>query len=180
MRNLVWKPVGGYEGFYEVSSSGDIRGVERVTTHGRRIKSKLRKLYIGNHGYKFTMLNKDGKQKSLTVHRLVANAFIPNPENKGDVNHIDGNKMNNSVDNLEWLTRSENIRHAHKLGLNTFVGAKGEKHHNSKLTESRVKEIKILISRGKSNKEISEIFNIKTYIISNIRNGRNWKHVKAN
>ena len=97
----VWKPVKGYEGLYEVSDMGHVRGLKS----GRVLRP-------GNSGrYDFVVLVKDGKRKDLYVHRIVANTFIPNPNGLLEVNHIDENRTNNRAENLESCTRLENIRH---------------------------------------------------------------------
>ena len=105
-----WKPIKGYEGLYEVSNTGKIKSFQR---------GKIRILYPRKtpRGYLHVILSKNKVNKDLRVHRLVASAFIPNPLNKPEVNHIDGNKDNNNVDNLEWATRGENMNHAVKMGL---------------------------------------------------------------
>jgi hypothetical protein len=118
--NEIWKDVIGYEGSYEVSNLGNVRSVDRLVSHtsspkGRLMKGKLIKPNIKK--YVDIHLWRKSKYKSTHVHRLVALSFIPNPENKPEVNHMDGNKLNNNVNNLEWVTKKENIEHAIKLGL---------------------------------------------------------------
>lgn len=103
----TWVPVAGYEGLYEVSNTGKIKSVKA---------QKLMKQHQ-NRGYLISHICKKGKHFNLKIHRAVAEAFIPNPEGKREVNHIDGNKMNNHSSNLEWVTPSENIRHARENGL---------------------------------------------------------------
>ena len=113
----MWKSVVGFEGLYEVSDSGSVVSCERITCDGKHLK---RKEIHGGHfsnGYRFVCLRKDGVNRNCSIHRLVAEAFIPNPLNLTDVNHKDGNKQNNSVENLEWCTRSDNLKHAVKIGL---------------------------------------------------------------
>lgn len=109
MSKEIWKDIEGYEGLYQVSNLG-------------RVKSKLRKgrilKPINTKKYYSVILCKNSTTKEIYVHRLVAYAFIPNPQNKPFINHIDGNKQNNYVENLEWCTQSENCRHAYKIGLN--------------------------------------------------------------
>ena len=119
----IWKDVIGYEGLYEVSNFGRVRSCNRIlknTTNNiwQNFKGRMLKQDIGDRGYYCVRLCKNNKSKHLYVHRLVLETFIPNPENKEQVNHIDGNKRNNRVDNLEWCTVSENIQHAYDTGLN--------------------------------------------------------------
>ena len=105
----IWKDVEGYESLYQISNFGRIRKF-----------SKNRILILSvwdSDGYNSITLSKDNSPLSFLVHRLVAQAFIPNPENKPQVNHIDGNKKNNHVENLEWVTASENMQHAYDNGL---------------------------------------------------------------
>lgn len=107
-----WRDIPGYEGLYQVSSLGRVKS-------NKRIKS----LRTDKRGYLTVWLCKDSVQKNYKAHRLVALAFIPNPENKKTVNHIDGDKQNNCVENLEWATHSENIIHANKTGLRSVTEA---------------------------------------------------------
>ena len=110
-----WKPVKGYEGLYEVSSDGRVRGIDRLDSIGRRCKGIERKQFIVGDGYLQVRLNKDGVAKGYGVHRLVAIAFRDNPEDKREVNHINCDKLDNRVENLEWVTPSENQRHWREL-----------------------------------------------------------------
>lgn len=103
----IWKPACGYEGYYEVSSLGRIKSLPR---NGTISSSKILKEHLVN-GYNCPMLQKNGVKKFEKVHRLVAKAFIPNPYNLPVVNHKDGNRSNNAVENLEWCTYSENSQH---------------------------------------------------------------------
>jgi NUMOD4 motif/HNH endonuclease len=120
-----WTSIKGYEGYYEVSNLGEVRSVDREyvvkrngTEYVQRAKSRIRKLHTRKDGYLQTDLNKDAKHKNVLIHRLVAEAFIENPNNLKEVNHIDGDKTNNTVKNLEWVNGSENVQHAFKVGIN--------------------------------------------------------------
>lgn len=115
-----WKDVKGYENSYEVSNLGKVRSKERTRKFGRATKTfepKILKQSEDKDGYFKVNLSKDSKKKSFLVHRLVAEAFVKNIDDKPVVNHIDGDKKNNIHTNLEWCTRSENDLHAFKLGL---------------------------------------------------------------
>jgi len=119
----TWKPVEQYEGLYEVSSNGEIRSVDRhIKTNIRHVQSRMQAGRIISQskkktGYMTVDLCKDGKVKTTLVHRIVANAFIPAEQGRRYVNHKDGNKTNNDVSNLEWVTSSENRLHAFQMGL---------------------------------------------------------------
>ena len=109
----VWKDIKGYEGLYQVSNMGKIKSLK--FSHGN--KEKILKGNKEKFGYLVVTLYKNKGRKNFKIHRLVAETFIPNPKNLPQVNHIDGNKQNNRIDNLEWCTAKENTNHAHKTGL---------------------------------------------------------------
>jgi len=117
----IWKAVLGYEGYYEISNWGNVKSINRtiITSigHKNKLKSKLLKYCIDKGGYFNVGLSKNNKTKRYLVHNLEAKTFIPNPENKPTVNHIDGIKTNNYIDNLEWATISEQAIHALKYKL---------------------------------------------------------------
>lgn len=115
----IWKDIQGYEGLYQVSNFGNIKSLNYRRTKKEREMAKR----INGEGYEIVGLYNGNQQLQTGVHRLVAQAFIPNPEHKEQVNHIDGNKRNNRVDNLEWCTQTENIRHAMRTGLLNITGA---------------------------------------------------------
>lgn len=115
-----WKPVVGFEGQYEVSSHGQVKSLSRWTrgTRSKLLSEIVMKKKINKGGYECVHLRDiDGKSHHPTVHRLVAEIFIPNPENKGTVNHIDGDKRNNDMFNLEWATEAEQWHHAKSIDV---------------------------------------------------------------
>lgn len=113
----VWKPIEGYEGLYEVSNTGRVRRLRFINNHTNKAKVFDIKPKNNGHGYLKVFLYKGGKSRQKLVHRLVAEAFIEKQDGKRFVNHKDGNKHNNSADNLEWCSRSENMLHAYETGL---------------------------------------------------------------
>lgn len=139
-----WRPINGFEGIYEVNDVGQVRSLPRMV-NGRdgfpRKRPGCTKKAINIHGYLYYSLSKGGKDKRFAAHRLVAEAFIPNPEKKPEVNHKDGDKHNNSVDNLEWVTRTENHHHAIAHGLWSQYDRTGQrnpmygKHHKDSTKE---------------------------------------------
>jgi len=119
-----WKDIEGYEGIYQVSNTGKVISLDRIVLRNNKfpIRQKGKEISQGKRsGYKVVQLQKNDIRKGFQVHRLVAQTFIPNPQNKPQVNHIDGNKLNNNVDNLEWTTPSENIIHALDNGLSSRI-----------------------------------------------------------
>lgn len=159
----VWKDIDGYGGLYKISSLGRVKSYHN--------KPKLRKLADSVHGYKIISLYKDGVGTNFAVHRLVASAFISNPENKPYINHKDGIKHNNTVENLEWCTQYENMKHASETGLLPL----GEYHCNSKLTEVEVLQICDLLDNTKlSQKEIAIEFSIHPVTVTQINTGKIW------
>lgn len=122
----IWKDIEGYEGLYQVSNLGNVKSLDcRVNfkdnsqNYKRLKKGKILKKTINTKGYYYVNLSKQSKVKNIKIHRLVANAFVSNPNNYNIVNHIDGNKLNNRFDNLEWCTFSHNNKEAYKQGLKT-------------------------------------------------------------
>lgn len=176
----IWKDVVGYEDSYEISNLGNCRSKDRkifMDCYGgyeREFKGQVLKTNKLRNGYlRFTLMDK-GVTKRFSVHRLVALNFIPNPENKPQVNHIDGNKENNHVDNLEWCTSSENHKHAHRIGLES---QKGSKNNGSKLTEEDVEKIKVMLLHEIHVPTIAKMFNVSRGTIYPIKKGKQWKHV---
>ena len=109
-----WKDIQGYEGRYQISNLGRIKSLNRKDRLGRNVDGKILKQHTDTNGYKSVMLSKNNDKKRHRIHRLVAKMFIDNPLNLEEVNHIDGDKSNNSKDNLEWVNRKENELHCRK------------------------------------------------------------------
>ena len=114
----IWKDIKGYEGLYQVSNLGRVKSLK----YHRGSREQILKPKITKDGYYETALCHNKKYKYIRTHRLVAMAFCKNPYNKLEVNHKDGNKLNNYADNLEWVTSSENHKHAYKIGLQKISG----------------------------------------------------------
>lgn len=134
----IWKDIKGYEGRYQVSDQGRVKSLERKVKYKagklRLMKERILKAGLNTHGYSFVALHNGKGQISKCISRLVALHFIPNPENKRTVNHKNGVKINDWAENLEWMTDSENHKHAYDvLGRNPYwLGRLGKKHHSSK------------------------------------------------
>ena len=125
VKEEVWKDVVGYEGYYQVSNLGNVKSVDRYVSNNSKqmlVKGRLMNLKQDKKGYLRVNLSKNNHVTFTPVHRLVAMAFIPNLENKPQVNHIDGVKTNNNVSNLEWVTNLENMQHAVRSGLFPYAG----------------------------------------------------------
>ena len=110
----IWKDIEGYEGLYQVSNLGRVKSLAKKAGTSNRTE-KIIKNNVTRYGYYLNTLCKDGVVSYKSTHRLVAQAFIPNPQSKPTVNHIDGNRKNNNVSNLEWCTQQENIIHKFKV-----------------------------------------------------------------
>lgn len=159
LQNEKWLPVVGYEGIYEVSNLGRVKSL----SNSKSRKEKILKQQIRNGYFSVDLSKKHEKTKKFFVHRLVAIAFIPNPENKEQVNHLDADKLNNKLTNLQWATRKENIAHAIALGLikksnNPVIAThldSGEQRQFNSQTEA-CKEL------GLSMKKISDAINLRS------------------
>jgi hypothetical protein len=144
----IWRSVLNYKGYYEVSNHGNVRSINRIIIdkNGNELhyKSRLLKPAPNKDGYLQVGLSRNSKINSYCVHQLEALAFIPNPENKPTVNHIDGIKANNYVDNLEWATKSEQAIHSLEHNLrtmpNAWIGKFGSKHCASKKVTQYTKD----------------------------------------
>lgn len=169
--NKEWRPVVGYEGLYEVSNAGQIKRVAggSGSKPGRILKNQLKR------GYHQIGLYLDGALKWHAVHKLVAEAFIELKKPGLQINHKDGNKLNNSPENLEWVTSAEN--HAHRrqyLGMSN----KGKRNGRTILTASQVLEIRDIYDSGNHSwAKIAEPYGVHPTTIGAIVKRRNWKHI---
>ena len=153
----IWKDIEEYEGLYQISNLGRVKSLPKLYKrkyNSYYTKEKILKNNLGKNGY--YRVNLSGK--SFYIHRLVAEAFIPNLYDKKTINHIDGVKTNNSISNLEWATYGENNRHAIDTGLR-ITKTKFE-NHNTKLNEVQVKELKLLVKLGYPKRKVGKLFNI--------------------
>lgn len=172
------KPIKGYEGRYSVTKDGKIRSHPKRHGNGGLRNGRWLKPWLGNRGYLIINLRKNGKRKMFTVHRLVALTHIPNPKNKLEINHKDGNRLNNSVDNLEWCTRKENSDHAWKIGLFDNRNTSGENHGRAKLTWKQVNEIRTNhISKGIKKRKPWEKYGIHYSNYYRALNSKTWKEI---
>ena len=166
----IWKDVKGFEGFYQVSNLGRVRSLDRIAVSENRstqkIKGAIKKVKVGKNGYYMVMFYKDSKYKCAYVHRLVAQAFIPNPDNLPQVNHKDEIRTNNCVDNLEWCDSKYNNNYGTKI--DRLMG-----HYVSDETKEKIRKANI----GNKNwlgKHRSQETKDK---ISKTLTGRHWKLV---
>jgi hypothetical protein len=158
---------------HEISNLGRLR---RVETPSGKPCCKILRPHPKPDGYIQTHLMKNRREMSPYLHLLVAEYFLPpKPTKEHEANHKDGVKWNNKASNLEWMTKSENILHAFKLGLG--FRAKGEKNGNSKLRSEDVLKIKERLSNGETVKKVASDFDIPIHTIYDIRSGKTWKHI---
>lgn len=170
--NEIWKPCVGFSWNYEVSNLGRVRSLGFA---GNNRPGVILKTRMDRGGYLTisTMRNNDGELKTTKVHRLVAEAFIPNPYGKPQVNHIDGDKTNNRVENLEWATHKENFIHATSHGLRPL----GEEHAMHKLTWDNVAYIRsVYVKRSKEfgTNALARKFGVTPRIITLIMRNELW------
>ena len=166
-----WKPIEGYEGLYEISNYGQVNNIKR---------NKLLKPYSSTHLiYPRVNLSKNKKAKLHYHHRLLAKAFIPNPEDLPEINHKDGDKTNNSLENLEWVSHVQNVRHAFEEGLNlAATKLQGENSSMSKLTDGEVVRIRSLYKPYfYSMNKLAKEFGVSVQNIYMIVSGKTWKHL---
>lgn len=167
---IEWEPITGYEGYYEVSNLGDIKRI--VTYKGKPILRILKPQDDGS-GYMKVRLYKQGKSKFFRVHRVVMRAFIGECPENNEVNHKDGDRANNSLDNLEYMTKSENNMHMYRV-----LGYKRRFINRKHLTKSQVIQIRELYATNEySQVDLAEKFGMNRNTISNIVRRISWKHI---
>ncbi|MEY3419854.1 MAG: hypothetical protein RIR48_134 [Bacteroidota bacterium] len=175
----VWKDVIGYEGYYQVSNLGRIKSLERkrIGLKDQKIriyKELILKQKLNIHGYFEVCLYLKNSSKYHKSHRIICQAFLPNPENKPQVNHKNGVKTDNRLENLEWATSSENTKHSFDNGFQK--PSLGEKNGHSILNEKDV----LMIRSGQlkmTQRQMASFFNVKPSTINCIIKRRNWKHI---
>lgn len=176
MNTEIWKR---FNDILEVSNHGNVRTVDRIvngkgyggTTTKRLVKGRTRQIQY-QHSYPSI---RDRKQ-FLRIHRMVAIAFVDNPDNKPEVNHKDGNKLNAFYKNLEWVTRLENQVHAKENGLIPKL-PKGQDHWNNKLDEIQVQTIRRCLKDGLTQQKLADYFKVHRTCISAIKLGYHWAHL---
>ncbi len=172
MDKEIWKDIDGYESVYQISNLGRVRSLRDCN---QKPREKILSPYKSHNGYLQINLVRREKKSTFKLHRLVAQAFIPNPENKPEVNHIDGNKSNNHISNLEWCTHSENMQHAVKSGLVT-------QKHIRKLTEQDVQTIRKEYIKGSKGSNgvlaMARKYNVCEMTIYKILQGKSYKNIK--
>lgn len=163
---------------YQVSSNGFVKSKKRVVLIGgfpRVRKERIMNQFITRYGYSFVrIVNDEGDAKNIFVHRIVASALISNPLSKPQVNHIDGNKLNNIISNLEWVTPSENQIHAYKAGLQN---QNGTRNHMAKISENDVVNIRKMYASGMRCSAIAKIYGTGKSNIWSVATRKTWKHV---
>lgn len=173
----IWKDIKNFD-YYEISNLGRVRSKKFYSVAAcnskRLIGGKMLRLNVGSWKYFYVSIGLLDQRKKVLVHRIVAENFIDNPYNYPMVNHKDGNKLNNRVDNLEWCTYAmNNLHRCRVLGF----GAR-DKHHNAKLSLEDVRKIKFLSEASMHNTEIASIFNVSRTSISRIVRGKTWHELQ--
>lgn len=178
----IWKDIPGYEGIYQASNLGNIKALCIEKRRGRGIQKReeiILKPSIKERGYLQVCLSVDSKRVYTGIHRLVALAFIPNPENKPTVNHKDGNKGDNSVENLEWATHKEQTNHADKLGLRKISGedSKVSKLKDEDVLYIRKNYVSDLKRQTSNGKELCAKFGIAKTTLYRVLRKTSYSHI---
>jgi len=164
----IWKDIIGYKGFYQISNLGQIKSLDKISSIGRKVKGKILKLQINSSGYYSISLCKDNKVSTKMIHQLVAIAFLKHNPNGLNlvVNHIDFNKLNNSVSNLEIITNRENTNRTHLKSISDFVGVTWNKQMKKWQSQIFINGKNKYLGSFDSEKEASEAYNnIKRKIV---------------
>lgn len=174
----IWRPIRGVNDCYYISNLGRVKSGGRWVNHSKKgirfVREKILKQYAKPNGYMSIGIYLNKNIKTFYVHRLVAINFIDNPLIKGEVNHKDGDKTNNKVCNLEWVTKSENIKHAMETGLLPV----GDQKANASLKNDQVVEIKKLLLLNKYTcRQIASKFNVSKDVIHFIKVGKSWRGI---
>lgn len=173
-----WKDIDKYKGYYQISNKGRVRSLDRIVNnrYGKRVvKSRQMKVFKDSYGYGVVSLCKNGKTEMTRVHRLIAEVFIPNPENKPCINHKNGIKYDNRMSNIEWCTYKENNNHAIKNGLNN---QKGELHNGSILTKDDVIRIRSIYGKGGNTlRSLAKDYGVNFTTIQAVVSKRSWGHI---
>ena len=172
----IWKTIDGYNSMYEVSNFGNVRSHYRHSCplHYDPDKAHPVSQHQKNRGYQYVKLSADGVVRFYYVHRLVAHAFLEKAQFKNaTVNHKDCDKKNNRADNLEWMTKGDNCRHA----LGTYQHPHGVDWHSSKLTDANVRAIRAQRLAGKLLKDIAKKYGVGVMAIHQVVTRKTWKHI---
>lgn len=172
----VWKDIAGYEGFYQVSNYGRVKSMPRVVPNGRidkQLAGKLKKHFVDKYGYCYVMLYTNNNVIRRSVHRLVAMAFVPNPDNKPTVNHKDGVKHLNHSWEIEWATSKEQTAHALRSGLMTPFK------YTDRLTPVDIRIIRETVQAGFKQKDVASYFGIDRPCVCRIMKNKIFKHESA-
>lgn len=178
-----WYPIPGYEGRYEITRCGRVRSLPRYVNSPicaggrRRIKGKEFTIQLARGYPCFLGVDASVHKTTVYIHRILAMLFVPNPDGKPNVNHIDGDKTNFDICNLEWVTQKENVRHAIETGLMTNVptSGPGEKSPAAKLNWEKVGQIRALLATGKTQLSVAQMFGLTKGAIGYIARNETWR-----
>lgn len=189
MKEEIWKNIPDYEGYYQISNLGKVRSLTRVVKNKNKwdkingtmiILGKLKEIQKRPNKRTFISLYKNGSQKLFSIYRLIAIAFLPNPNNKPCINHKDGNPENNNINNLEWCTYSENTIHAYKNKLFPNDQNVGEKNGRAILRNIDVINIRLILNEMNGINEhkyndLAKIYKVSRTTIYRIDKRTHWK-----